>query len=441
MKGGLRPPVLFGASMQLSRYLKIYPDPERAGNYILYSTKKGSTVRLSEARLAAIRDDTLPDTDRATLKRLEMLVDDPAAERRAMEGIVARSNAQSSTFKATVVLTLDCNLACTYCFEEGFRGRYAMNRETAELLVGYVKREQIARGREVEIRFYGGEPLLAMSMLRGIAEPLLAAAEANGTKFSCSLVTNATLLTRAVVEELLPLGLTSAQVTLDGPREIHNLQRPFVCGSGSFDTILANIKAVHGLVTLKLGGNITRENFLEFPRMLDALLEAGIEPQRLDPIQFAPILPKSGCGAHHDAGCCLSSAEPWLSEATLMLREETVRRGFKVDKPAMGACMVEFENDLVVNWDGSLYKCPGFMGWPELSIGSLADGINDYSRSHNPALWQNDECLECPYLPLCFGGCRLLTFMKTGAMNEVECRRDFYDSTLERMIIKNIYPR
>ncbi len=423
--------------MPLSTYLKIYTDRDRPGHVLLYSTKKGSLVRMSEAKLVATQTGTLGDIDHDTLTRLEILVDDPVAERAVMADIVARTNRQSRKFKATVVLTLDCNLACPYCFEDGFRNGSVMNDATADLLVAYAHKEQIAKGREVEIRFYGGEPLMAIPMLKRIAEPLQATAAENGTKFICSMVTNGTLLTRTVVEKLLPLGLISAQVTLDGPKEIHDSQRPFVSGNGSFDIILGNIKAVYELVTLKLGGNFTSENYREFPKMLDSLLETGIDPLRLDPIQFAPILPKSGRSAIHDAGsCCLSSSEPWLMEATLMLREESVRRGFKVMKPTMGACMVEFENDLVVNYDGTLYKCPAFMGWTELSIGTLAGGVKDYRQSHGLDIWQNDECLECPYLPICFGGCRLITLLKNGVIDEVECRKNFYDATLERMIVQ-----
>ncbi|GAM07971.1 hypothetical protein OR1_00240 [Geobacter sp. OR-1] len=422
--------------MPLSRYLKIYHDRDRPGHYLLYSTKKGSLIRLSAAKLAlAAGDGELPAADRETLTRLEMLVDDPAAERAAMAGIVARSNERSTSFSATVALTMACNLACPYCFEEGFRHNQAMTDETAGLLTGYIQREQIAKGRNVQIRFYGGEPLMALAMLKRIAAELQEAANQQGTEFRCTMVTNATLLTPQVVAELLPLGLTAAQVTLDGPKEIHDPQRPFVSGKGSFDTILANLVAVHRMVTLKPGGNFTRDNYREFPRLLDSMLAAGIDPQRLDPVIFAPILPKSGNSAVRDAaGCCVSCAEPWLAEAAVMLRQETKKRGFKVEKPAMGACMVEFGNDMVVNWDGSIYKCPGFMGWPELSIGTLATGIREYGESHNLKLWQNDECLDCPYLPLCFGGCRLITYQQTGAMKQAACRRDYYDACLEQLI-------
>ncbi|MDD2273004.1 MAG: geopeptide radical SAM maturase [Desulfuromonadaceae bacterium] len=423
--------------MPLSRYLKIYPDPDRPGSVLLYSTRKGSVVRVSEALLADARAETLAEADCSALRRLEMWVDDAAAEREMMAALVDHTNSRSGTFAATVVLTLDCNLACPYCFEDHFRGDHALSAETARLLVAHVKREQIDRGRDVELRFYGGEPLMAVPRLKEIAGPLRDAAALAGTKFSCSLVTNATLLTRPVVEELLPFGLQSAQITLDGPEETHNSQRPFVSGRGSFSPIVANLRSVYDLITIKPGGNFTRDNYHEFPAMLDALLAAGIDPVQLGPVQFAPIHPKSGGHDPHSAACVFGS-EAWLIEANLFLRKETLRRGFSVEKPHMGVCMIELTNSLVVAYDGTLYKCPPLMGWPEFAIGTLVDGISDYRQSHNLGVWKNDECLECAYLPLCFGGCRFFNKLKTGSIDGVDCRRAMLDASLETIIRQDL---
>jgi uncharacterized protein len=428
-------PFLLVPLMPLSRYMIAFPDPDRAGSVILYSTRKSSLARVSAAVLNAARNGLLREAERDVLRCLELWTDDPEGERRAMAGIIDQTNRTSRSFAATVVLTLDCNLACPYCFEDHFRGNHSMSAETARLLVTHIKREQIDRGRDVELRFYGGEPLMAVPRLKEIAGPLRDAAAVAGTKFSCSLVTNATLLTRPVVEGLLPFGLHSAQITLDGPAEAHDRQRPFVSGLGSFNLIVENLRSVYDLITIKPGGNFTRDNYRRFPAMLDMLLEAGIDPAILGSVQFSPIHPKSGGHDPHGAACAIGN-EPWLCEAHLFLREEALRRGFSVDKPHMGVCMIELTNNLVVNYNGSLYKCPAFMGWPELAVGSLAGGINDYRQSHNLDLWKNEECLECAYLPLCFGGCRFFTKLKTGSIDGVDCRRDMLDASLERIILQ-----
>jgi len=421
----------------LSRYLRCFPEPGKSDSFILYSTKKGSSVRVSRAFLAELEAGMIGEAERDTLRRLEIWTDDAVAERRAMAALVEQTNAASTTFFATVALTMNCNLACSYCFEDHFRAGQNMNMETADQFIAYVVKEQIARGREVEIRFYGGEPLLALPILKRIAGALRDQAQAAGTKFSCSMVSNATLLNRQVVEELLPYGLTSVQITLDGPSTVHDSQRPFVSGKGSFATILANLREVYQLVTLKPGGNFTRDNYRDFPAALDAMIEAGIDPAKVGAVQFGHIHPKSG-GHDPQVATCFANDEAWLSEAQLYLREQTIARGFWVEPIAMGICTVEVNDTLVVNWDGSLYKCPVFMGWPELSVGTLADGIGDYSESHNLALWKNDECLDCAYLPICFGGCRLVPKLNHGVIDRVNCRRNYYDQALEGIVLQDL---
>src|SRR6185369_11556322 len=275
--------------MPLSRYLKIYPDHGRPGHVILYSTKKGSIVRLPEKVLASAVDGTLSEKNRQPLARLGMLVDDLAAERREMTGLVKRANTRSTLFRGTVVLNLECNLACTYCYEEGFRGAHRMSDSTAGTLVGRVVAGHMDQGRDVEIQFYGGEPLLSLPLIHTISTRLQQAAASRGRSFSISMTTNGTLLTRAVVQQLLPYNFTKAILTLDGPQEIHDTQRPFVSGKGSFDTIVANIRAIHDLVRIDLGGNFTRDNYGGFPQLLDDLLHEGITPEKLGIVQFSPV--------------------------------------------------------------------------------------------------------------------------------------------------------
>lgn len=423
--------------MPFSRYAISFADPGRPGFVILYSTRKGAVVRVPERLLAAMSNNTLTAQERQTLQQLQLWTEDLAAEQTEMAGLVDHTNAHSPLFSATVVLTLACNLACPYCFEEAFREGQEMSVETGRLLVNYLIREHLDQGRNVELRFYGGEPLMATTRLKEIAAPLLVAAESMGRTFSCSLVTNATLLTRAVVEELLPFGLKSAVITLDGPPEIHDSQRPFVSGKGSFKTIIDNLAAVYDLITIKPGGNFTRDNYRRFPEMLDSLLEAGIDPARLGPVQFSPIHPKSGQFDPHAAACVICN-EPWLIEANLFLRGEILRRGFGVDKLQMGICMIDLEHTLVVNYDGNLYKCPSLMGWPEYCVGTLSDGVRDYRESHNLDVWKNDECLDCAYLPLCFGGCRLLTLQKNGVIDTVECHRPMLDASLQQLVLQDL---
>lgn len=422
--------------MHLSRYLKVYPAAPRPDHFLLFSTLRTSTVIVSGATLKAARSGCEMGPEGETLKRLGMLVPDLAVEREQMRSLLERVNDKSRIFSGTVVLNLDCNLDCGYCYEKLFRGEHYMTEQTAQLLVETLQRDHMSVGRDVRLSFYGGEPLLSVDLIRGISASLQEAAKLHQVKYGFNLVTNGTLLNRQTAEELIPLGLKSAKFTLDGPREIHDRQRPYASGSGSFDTIIDNIAAVWDIVPINLGGNFREENYREFPRLLDHLIGCGITPEKLAQVLFTPVSPEAGC-ADHSSGCACSS-ESWLIEALPFLREEIMARGFVTSKPKVSACVVELSHNAVVNYDGSLYKCLAFKGWEGYSIGSLAQGVSDYAASHCIGNWQTEECLDCPYLPICFGGCRLVTLLQGKGMAEVDCRRDFLDASLERFILQNM---
>jgi uncharacterized protein len=425
--------------MHLSRYLKQYPCRDNPDRVLLFSTRRLSKAIVPLSVLRSVEEGTLTPENLQTLTRLGFLVPDSDAERQEMLTVMTDAEERMKKAFLMAVMNLDCNLACTYCYEGKQRGPHYMSAETADLLVKYCEENFLRQGKDLIIDFYGGEPLLSLGLIREISLRLQAAAESAGTEYAFTLVTNGTLLTSAVVSELVPLGLKSARITLDGPRENHDSYRPFSSGKGSFDIIVRNLRDVCDLVKIGIGGNFTRENYREFPRLLDELVALGVTPDKIAHVIFAPV--SDTLGEHlmpeFSEGCC-SIDEPWLVDASIYLREEILRRGFFTPKVMSTTCMIEFKDNLVVHYDGTLYKCPGFIGLEGLDVGHLESGIRDYRVSHNMDVWKKDECLDCAYLPLCFGGCRFLTLLQKGAINDVECRRAWYDATLEELIRQDL---
>lgn len=137
-------------------------------------------------------------------------------------------------------------------------------------------------------------------------------------------------------------------------------------------------------------------------------------------------------------GGCMSLDEPWLIDATKVLREGILKRGYITPSISHKLCMVESRNSFVVNYDGKLYKCPGFIGMDDFIIGTLEEGELDYSESHNLGMWKNDECADCVYLPLCYGGCRYMTFLRDGNVDRLDCQKEYLDASLETLIKQEI---
>jgi uncharacterized protein len=424
--------------MHLSRYLRVFPDPSDILRLILFSTRRCSVLSVPKDTLKRIEEGSLPETDRDALVRCGILVPDPLREREEMLYLFDDANRRGRRCNAMVVLNLDCNLSCGYCFEEGVRGKGEMSPEIADLFVTLAERDHLARGRKITIEFYGGEPLLSMNLIRSIASRLKRSSELYGLPFQFYLITNGTLLTRPVALELKELGIRAAKVTLDGPREVHDRSRPFVSGKGSFNIIVGNILDCLDIIDIQIGGNFTRDNYREFPRLLDALLEMGIDPKRVDAVQFSPVTGRVGGSPRPDyAKACSCNDEEWLAEAGVHLREEILRRGFPTPRPGPAGCMIEFANDMVVDVDGAIYKCPAFIGREGFAIGSLRGGMGD-SSVYGPDIWKREECLECPWLPLCFGGCRFMSYLRDGEMNRVDCWQGLLEATMEKCVLQDL---
>ncbi len=425
--------------MHLSRYLKQYPCRDNPDRVLLFSTRWLSKAVVSRALLEAVAQGSLAEEQKATLTRLGFLVEDPAKERREMRTMLAEAGQRSGHAYVMVVMNLDCNLACSYCYQGQQRGRHYLSPATADLLVDFCDRQYLARGENLTIDFYGGEPLLSQDLLMEISRRLQEAAGRAGTVYEFTLVTNGTLLRPDVVERLLPLGLKRARITLDGPRENHDRFRPFASGRGSFDAIAENLLRIDNRIGLGIAGNFTRDTYRSFPRLLDELVARGIPPGSIATVIFAPVC--SAMTGHlvpeFADGCC-SVDEPWVAEAGIYLREEILRRGFATPRVAVAACMVDFADNLVVHYDGTLYKCPAFIGCEGFSVGHLAQGVTDYRESHGMDRWHRQECLECSYLPLCFGGCRFLKVMQGGSTREVECRNAWLDEVLEAYVRQDV---
>lgn len=426
----------------LTRYCRIYFPPEFPGKSVLFSTRTAASLLVPAIMIDEIERDSLQEADRAILAAHGFLAEDPEAEKREMLDFLAELARMDKVFKAIVVLNLDCNLACTYCFEGQRKGKHYLSDQTAEQLLTFIREFALPGRNEVNVTFYGGEPLLSLERMASLAGKIGALAAAAGIPFSFSLITNGTLLTRKNVNKLRPLGLRSACVTLDGPRSTHDDARPFRSGSGSYDGILGNLRDVHDLVDLKIGGNYQRENYREFPRLLDDLAAEGLTPAVVSHVKFDPVVrEREGIAPPDFHGGCTTLNEPWLYEASVFLREEILRRGYRTSRIMPAICMIDFPGQIVIDYDGAIYKCSGLIGRRQFQVGDLEQGLTDVRRTHDLDAWKNETCLCCSYLPLCFGGCRYLKLLRDGEMSGVDCRKPYFDAVLEKLVLQDLRVR
>lgn len=426
--------------MILSHYSIVYPYEEKPGYVLLFSTKNTSKILLKEATFYSIINRDFPTEDEATLSRIGMIVPDIEAEKKEVFRMLDQINEKNQTLSISVILNLDCNFNCIYCYEGGMKGSLYMTDKTAGLLIDFIKSRFALNMTNINIDFYGGEPLLSLELIKSISAELKSFAESKGVLYTFALITNGSLFKRRIAEELALLGLKRIKTTIDGPPEIHNACRPFKSGAGSFDTIIKNIKDTWDIVKISIGGNYREGSYEKYPLLFQHLKKEGLTPEKIYNMSFYPVMknPADISSSIDFTDGFMTLNEPWLIKASIYSREEIFKRGYNTPKLMPSLCQIELNNYYVVNYDGGVFKCPSFIGRNNFEIGSLREGVNDYSQSHKLGNWRNGECEKCVYLPLCFGGCRYMSYVRDGNINCVDCQKPYLDAALETLIKQDI---
>ncbi|MEW6288779.1 MAG: geopeptide radical SAM maturase [Thermodesulfobacteriota bacterium] len=427
--------------MRLTPYVTICRHPAMPGQVLLFAARTGALILLSDEDFSALQSGQAAEEEIASLTGMGFLVADIDTEQRQVLHYMDDINRLNPNLTLAIVLGMECNFACRYCFEGGQKGGKAMDDATADQLVSFIKQRFGPNKKKLLLQIYGGEPLLYRKRLVSLARRLKPFVEGRGAELKIDLVSNGSLLTRQVVEELNDWGLDGVKVTLDGLPDNHNHFRPFKSGRGSFAVIIRNLQQVCGLTHIRLGGNYTNETYRQFGPLLDLMAGHGLTPDKIEHVNFNIVMQvqdRISANAYH--GGCATINEPWLREAALHVREEVYRRGYTVPELGPQPCAVEIDDALTVHYDGSLYKCVTWIGHRQFKIGDIWQGVDEtYRQTHHLYHWQKEEkCRQCLYLPLCFGGCRYMAYQRDGHMGKVDCRKPFLDATLEAMLLQDV---
>jgi uncharacterized protein len=138
--------------------------------------------------------------------------------------------------KVCLVLTHQCNLACSYCYA-GEKFNKHMSEETA--LEGL---EMLFSGQgDLELSFFGGEPFLRFDLMSRVCTVARARAQREGRRLSFQVTTNGTILESKQLDFLAEFNVWTA-LSLDGPEDIQDLARPFTNGRGSGRLVWRNVE-------------------------------------------------------------------------------------------------------------------------------------------------------------------------------------------------------
>lgn len=325
----------------------------------------------------------------------------------------------------------DCNLACKYCFAG--KGEYdgpkgLMSFETGKRALDFLI-EQSGTRRNLEVDFFGGEPLLNWEVCKKLVAYGREQEKKHNKNFRFTLTTNGLLINDDVID-FCNKEMANVVLSLDGRKITNDAMRVSANGTGSYDLIIDKFKKLANARNQKdyyMRGTYTHNN-LDFASDIIHMADLGFKELSIEPVVSDPSEPYA-----------LKNEDlPVLKEQYQILADEMLRRyrkgdGFTfyhymIDLDA-GPCIVKRVSGcgvgteyLAVTPSGELYPCHQFVGDEKFLLGDIWKGITNkevIEQFEGCNVYSHKECKDCFAKLYCSGGCAANAYHTTGSVNGI----------------------
>ena len=323
----------------------------------------------------------------------------------------------------TMLLTNDCNLACSYCFESN-KGKDYMPKEMALDILKATYNVVDPMAGIFTLNMFGGEPLMNWETFKAVCDYVLE----NNLKIRITATTNLTLLTDEMIDYIDELSIPIL-VSVDGIKEVHDKHR-----CNSFDKVIENMKK---LIDRDLGYLIearmtvapdTAKYMYESVKML---VDLGIN-------NIANVPASDLDWDAQSIQDYKDNYEKILDMYIDILNDETNKRNislYKVDqalnlalepiKEDTSMCNIGNPRWVIVDWKGDIWPCPDYPTTDNVDliagkIGNFYTGVDETKVDPKPmvATYELERCKGCEAISICKSGCPYENYTKNGKFNE-----------------------
>jgi uncharacterized protein len=252
------------------------------GRFFLFDVPSSSLFEINEAVHNYLNYLSVPEEQKAEieadlteLKSMGYLSEQPES--------IPELHRDSSLKALCLHISHDCNLRCRYCFAGTgpFGGkREHMSFEVGKKAIDLLLTESGSR-RQLEVDFFGGEPLLNLDVVKQLIDYGRAAAAPLNKEIHFTLTTNGIAL-EPEVRDFLNEYQVAVVLSLDGRKEVNDRMR----GTGVYDQIVPrflDLVRSRGGKNYYLRGTFTANN-LDFAEDVKHLFELGFRELSLEPV-------------------------------------------------------------------------------------------------------------------------------------------------------------
>ncbi len=352
-----------------------------------------------------------------------------------------------------VVVTLRCNFNCIYCQASSRNIKekgYDMNIVTARKVVDTIF---CTPNKAITIEFQGGEPLVNWPVVKFIIEYAHKKNKKANKSLLIAIVSNFSLLTEERYE-FLSKNMVTLCTSLDGPKNLHNKNRPWA-GNDSYEATAKWIKRIQeyqkrSTDVYHISALLTVSRFsLDYPKeIIGAYRKLGFSKIHLRPLSFLGLSGKMKSRIGYSAKEFLRYWRETMDYIiSLNLKgERFVERGSRI---MLQKILTDYDpgfldlrspcgagiGQMLYNYDGKVYTCDEgrMLGDDTFMIGDVMKNSYKEMISHDTvksicttSLLDNLPCDSCAYKPYC-GVCPVINYALYGDIfislsNNERCR-------------------
>lgn len=313
-------------------------------------------------------------------------------------------------------MTHDCNLRCEYCFasQGTYNGEKALlSFETGKKAFDFLVKNSGKR-RNLEVDFFGGEPLMNFDTIKKLVEYGRSLEEGNNKHFRFTITTNGVLLDDEKVNYINE-NMDNVVLSIDGRKETNDRMRKTANAKGSYDVIVNNFKNFvnkRGSKDYFARGTYTSYN-LDFSEDVKHMRELGFDKISVEPVVAKPEEKYALKEEHIDI---LKKEYEKLAKYFIESYNNNKFQFFHFNIELDGGpCIYKRSigcgagtEYVAVTPTGEFYPCHQFVGQEEFIIGNVDEGItNDeiVNKFKNVSVNEKPVCKNCWAKYYCSGGC------------------------------------
>ena len=294
-----------------------------------------------------------------------------------------------------------------------------MSLDTAQKIVNFAF-DIVPAGQKIHFSFFGGEPILCFHLMRKITDYMRKKEKEFNKPISIGLTSNGTLLTENALAFFKEQDIELC-ISIDGPEHVHNMNRVYEDGHGSYCDVLKKINLAQKLnCRFQVNAVYGPDTINNLSETVDFFCKKGIFSIHLNPNISALWKEEAYSSMRKSikeiAEYYVKSYENRQEIAIDLIDSKTIlliKEGYeREDKCGMG------ETEWGFSASGNIYPCERFIGDDNLSFcfGNIRTGFNIAKRCSILERRGNtdEKCKTCVYEKYCMNWCGCTNYFMTG---------------------------